>query len=286
MAKKKSKAVKTATKSALSKGVDNHYASEARQYYKSLNWAELWDDFCFSIHPNGALKYKTAWSFAKAIGKTNKEASVIYQAIGPEATPGPHKVTPVPWQGDWHARREKGFWFDPEGDKLEVLKDAIKLKADSLDVLKQFTVVPAKLLAMYQEAAKKVIEHYSHQPLIEGLSEDENYKRATHMLRLLERCQAGISGSIDDLAKCLGLHPGAPDKWADLALISAENVTKAALAGQEHGMLQGGSIASDYVRTLTGMVGMVINKSKSFELPLPDTGEEANGKHSSEVVGR
>jgi hypothetical protein len=256
----------------------------ARNWYRGIAWDEWWDEFCFSINKNGSMKYRTAWHFAKTKGKNNQEASWIYQSIGPapKRDPDSRKALIVPYQGDWYERREKGFWMDPDGTKLEVLKEAIKNKTESLETLRHLAVVPAKLIDLYQNVASKIIAHYGGQPCLPDLSEEENYKRAKNLLILVAKCQNGISGSIDDLAKCMGLHPGAPDKWAELAVLSAEQGAKAALAGQSQGLKQGIGVGASYVQTLTNMVHMTLQKSKAFDLPLPE-GDDINGQTRSEL---
>lgn len=256
-----------------------------RVFYKNVNWAEWWDEFCFSIEKNGEPKYRTAWAFAKAKGKNNQEASWIYQSIGPEPQKGDAKTLAVPHQGDWLLRREKGFWFDPDGSKKEILKAAIQQKADSLETLRQLAVVPAKMIDLYQNIANRILAHYNGAPMLPGMKEEENFRRAQNLLRLINACKNGVSDSIDDLAKCLGLHPGAPDKWADLAVISAEQGAKAALAGQQQGLKQGAEVTQAYVGTLTSMVHMALQKSKAFDLPLPeDNTVSNNGKQGAPVV--
>jgi hypothetical protein len=248
----------------------------ARAFYRQVNWAEWWDEFCFEITKNGSPKYKTVWAFAKVKGKNNQEASVIYQAIGPE--PQNKKQLVVPWQGDWGLRREKGFWHDPDGSKFEILQAAIKQKADSLDTLKLLSVVPARLVDLYKNVLNKILAHYGGQPCLDSLDEEENYARATNLLRLIDRCRQGVSGSIDDLAKTLGLHPDAPESWTELAVISAEQGAKAALRGQEEGLKQGIGVGASYARTLTDMVHMCLQKQQAFDLPMPAELDEGTPK--------
>lgn len=244
---------------------------KARLFYKSINWAAWWDEFLFSIKENGSPRYPTAWSFAKKKGRTEFEQQVIYRAIGPESQPaGTAFDLDVPHQGNWVERRAKGFWVDQEGSKAEILRNAIKEKADNLEILRQFTYVPQRFLTQYQRMAEQIVEHFGGQVVSSKLSEKDNFRRAKTLFFLLSRCQEGASSAIDDLAKCLGLHPGAPDKWADLAILSSETAAKAALKGQEQGMVQGGALATGQIATVTKLVSMIFNKAKTFDLPLPE----------------
>jgi hypothetical protein len=241
---------------------------KAKLFYKSCPWAEWWDEFLFTVKPNGAMRYTNAWSFARDKGKNEFERNVIYKAIGPEAQPAGLKFDlDVPWQGDWAQRRSKGFWVDQEGSKAEILREAIKAKSDNLEILKQFTSVPVRFLTQYQRMMEQVVEHFGGQLLDPNLTAKENKRRANAMLYLLARCRTGASLAIDDLAKCLGLHPQAPEKWADLAILAAETASKAALKGQEQGMIQGTQVG--YLNTITRLVQMTVNKSKQFDLALP-----------------
>jgi hypothetical protein len=179
----------------------------------------------------------------------------------------------VPWQGDWVERRSKGFWIDPDGSKTKVLREAIETKAENLETLKRLSVIPASFLDLYDNAVRKIVEHFGGQPLLPDLGEKENYHRAKAYLELIGRCRQGASAAIDDVAKCLGLHPDAPDRWTELAVLSAENGARAALRGQQQGLEQGAGVTAGYVSTLTNMVKMIVDKSASLDLPLP-TGEE------------
>lgn len=250
-------------------------AKRARLFYKSINWAEWWDEFLFTIKDNGSPKYPTAWSFAKAKGKNDFEQKVIYRAIGPEAQPPDKQIDlNCPWQGNWVQRRAKGFWVDQEGSKAEILRKAIEDKTDNLEILKQFTNVPVRFLTQYERIANQIVEHFGGRAVVSTLSSNNNLRRAKTLLYLLDRCRQGASRSIDDLAKCLGLHPDAPDKWADLAILSAEQAASAALRGQQQGLQQGGQVAAGYIGTVTKLVSMMVNKSQNYDLPLPEADSE------------
>ena len=71
---------------------------KAYRFYKTILWAAWWTEF-LDVTQDGKLRYPTAWSLARAKGRTDWERKLIYEIVGPEPklAPGKKRRAPMAW---------------------------------------------------------------------------------------------------------------------------------------------------------------------------------------------
>jgi hypothetical protein len=194
---------------------------KALDFFRDCPWDEWWMEFITSRRKDGRLTYVSAYQFAKAKAKTVLHLSLIYRAIGPkpltlgglhERTRGPEPQN-VPYLGDWQQLRAKAYFYDNES--VDKMRHLAAERLDALEAGRGAATIVLDMIEKWMKYDDKLDEVFDGTPVVEGLSDDEQDKRASRFYRLKERSVKGLLVLLDKYLACHGIaHDGLNDLGA------------------------------------------------------------------------
>ena len=195
---------------------------KAMDFYKSVRWDEWWDEFCTATLPNGRLKYKTAWSFAKAKVKKESQRQLIYEMIGP-APETPKEHWRVPWLGDWQKRRANGFWALDDPAKVAGIKKALKERQDALEAALAIAPLSVQQIQRWIRLTEKIDEAFNGEPFLKEFSANhpKNEARFKAYMQMHTAAARQLRAASEMYLSLHGLNPSEPDKWLATAALAA-----------------------------------------------------------------
>lgn len=198
-----------------------NYHGKAYQFYKSCPWDAWWTEFCTATMPSGALRYPTAWSFARAKAKNNlDEQRWIWAAIGPRPVfDNGHKKPTIPWLSDWSKRRQGSFWFGTE--KAEALARVLKERQNALEAARGVGAIQVDWIRRTVGLANQVDNFFGGQMLLPELSLKENARRASLYLKAHNELFSMCSQATEAYLRCHGIHQDDVTVLAQIAAVSA-----------------------------------------------------------------
>lgn len=196
---------------------------KAFDFYKLVRWDEWWDEFATATLSNGRLKYKTAWSFAKAKGgKSTQKRELIYEMIGPSPE-NPKDKWRVPWLGDWQKRRANCFWALDDPAKVNGIKRALKERQDALDAALAIAPLSVQQLQRWVRLTEKIDEAFNGEPFLKQYS--ANHPQNVARFRAYMSMQKAAARQLEAASRLWlmahGLNPSEPDKWLATAALAA-----------------------------------------------------------------
>lgn len=109
--------------------------SDMHRYYRSVNWADLWEDWYLSLDEGGDYKYKTIYQFAKHHGESQAQRSFLLWYLGPPVDKEEQnefgRYTFIDGPVDWMKKRQDGGWFT--GENVKKLSKELKRRFNVLD---------------------------------------------------------------------------------------------------------------------------------------------------------
>ena len=145
----------------------NDARGRAYKFYRTCRWDTWLDDFSQARMPNGALRYPTAWSFAKA--KDDEQRGWIFAAIGPKLKlKKGQKRAAMPWLGDWQKQRQAGFWL--RQDKCDALEHVMSERQSALEVARAVSGFSVSWLRKVHGLAERLNNFFGGQILRPELS--------------------------------------------------------------------------------------------------------------------
>ena len=249
-----------------------NYHGKAYQFYKTCPWDKWWDEFSTSTMPNGALRYPTGWSFARAKAKNNiQEQNWIWAAIGPKPVLDEKRKKPVvPWLGDWLMQRQKSFWFGT--GKAEALARVLRERQNALEAARAVGAIHVDWIRRTMGLANQVDNFFGGQMLLPELSLKENARRASLYLKAHNELFSMCSQATEAYLRCHGIHQ---DDVTVLAQIAAVSARASMSANTEQSMKE--EQAHMLARCLMA-------HAENFEMPLPDSLSPENKAKNDEFV--
>jgi len=274
----KSKSKRGRKKSSGEQILSLNYYGKAFQFYHRCPWGKWWEEFSTATMPNGALRYPSAWAFAKAKAKNNlQEQRWIWDVIGPKPVLAKGRKKPaVPWLGDWLKRREGSFWFATE--KTKALSRVLQERQNALEAARAVGALSVEWIRRFVGLANQVDDYFEGQMLLPELSLKENQRRSSLYLKLHEGLFRLCSKATEDYLRCHGIHQDDVTVLAQLTAVS----TRAAIPADTNSepgvdgwkLLQ----AQRFTQHL-------MSRAETFNMPLPDFGPwPEDGEKDEEFV--
>ena len=164
----------------------------AQRFFKSISWGEWWNEFATTTQENGKLRYPTAWSLARAKGKTDCERKLIFEAIGPQPKPAPGSKLRVPWLGNWEQRRAQREWIQSDPATHRIFRRVLKERAESMDRIRRAAVLATvQQIGRWQRAAEQIDLSFAGRPYLpnEPPHSARNRARSRAYFRMLKQAQ-------------------------------------------------------------------------------------------------
>lgn len=257
--------------------------TKSSTWFAAIPWDEWQDEFNKSVAPNGGRKYKTAWAFAKAKTKDEKERKLIYEAIGPQPSVDPGHKLRVHWLGDWQKERDESFW-KKDDKKLAQLQEAWDENVAVRQQLAKLMPYAKRMLNRFARVAEHIDEFYGEQILHEDLTDSQNAARIDQYLKLMERLTKLQRRAMNQYFLSLGIYPGDQDSWGRIAMVAlAGEAARQGLelsAGHVEGKrtqeqsADGTIIEGGDLKWVVAATRMIKRKSEAYDLPLPPVDDE------------
>lgn len=232
-------------------------------FYRSLDFRELWEDFFDSVNSNGTRKWKSAKQLANSLGKTQAQKDFLIWVLGPDDDSHPsHKerfpqITPL----DFDKKRDEGGWFTEASLKKHA--GVIKKNLTALEALKMVgEEVTVHSLSRMENLARTIDKEFAGKLFVDGLDWKENKERAQLYVSLHLRVLNMIDQAQDIYAKSHGINFSDMSGFEKLLTAQALAIN-ATLANQTS------AHESRQSRLLNGLITMTLEKAAERGLPLP-----------------
>ena len=244
---------------------------KAKQFHKKCPWDAWHTEFRESRFPNGALRFPTAWSFAKSKTKDDKERQWILDAIGPKPELKEGQKPAMPWLGDWRNTRQSGFWL--RQDKTDALERAIRERMGALEAARVVSGFSISYLRRVEHLTEQLDNYFGDQILHPEMSIKNNIARFTFVVKMLAQLQTISGNATQDFLACNGIETDDITVIARLEATRARDVSPSDQAEIQKIRLMPGVTAeliNGMSQTDMWMAKTIVQKSKSFGFVLPD----------------
>ena len=193
--------------------------AKAYRFHQQCRWDLWFEEFAQARLSNGALRYPTAWSFAKAKGKTDEQRRWIFAAIGPQPELTKGQRPAVPWLGDWQKNRQAGFWLPH--DRLASLERVLEERKNGLELSRAASGFSLAWLRRVEALMDHLETFFGGQILLPHLSVKENQSRFAFYTKMMRELHDLASRALNDFLACNGIHR---DNITVLARLEASRV--------------------------------------------------------------
>lgn len=237
----------------------NRTLDDMQRFYRTLDLAELWQDFFVSIDSSGRPKYKSARHFARHLAENDKQREFLTWLFGPAKDSDPQMDLLYPFAKplDFDYKRETGGWYTEEN--LRTHSKAIREELNALEALRAAgNGITLNSLSRMENMARQLDKDFGGRFMVDGLSMKENMVRARFYVMLQERLLKMIGYAQDIYAKSHGIN--FQDMSGFERLLAANAITTAAVNTASNSRVS---------KVLNTIVEMALEKAVTHGLPLP-----------------
>jgi len=251
---------KLGSKKKVAPRLKDRTLNDMQRFYRSLDLQMLWQDFCGKIDKGGRPLYKSGRMLARAVGINDKQCDFLTYLFGPEL---PEKERNTEWDFvtplDFVKKRQAGAWFTEEN--LKTHSKAIKESINALESLRSAgNGITLHAFVRAEKLMEQIDTDFSGRFLSEGVSFEENAKRARLYMELHERAVHMLGYAQDLYAKAHGIN-FADSSGFEKLLMAQALVANATTAAKE----------SRTEKVLNSIVQMVLEKGARHGLDLPSS---------------
>ena len=255
-------------------GPKNRALQDMKRFYGSLDLKEMWEEFTGAVASSGKLRYRSARQFANAKGENETQKDFLAWLLGPAKPRDPVRASIYTFAEpyDFDAKRKFGGWFNEEN--LRAHSKAIRQEMVALDALRAAgNGITINSLARMEQLAAQLDTDFGGVFFVDGLSLDDNVKRASAYIRLHEKILGMIAQAQDLYAKSHGIN------FADMSGFE-RLLTAQALA------LATGDVKRETraAQVLGRIVEMTLEKSTKYQTELPASVEKVIVDTKQELV--
>ena len=188
---------------------------KAYRFYKTILWAAWWTEF-LDVTQDGKLRYPTAWSLARAKGRTDWERKLIYEIVGPEPKLAPGKKRRAPWLGDWEQRRAKAVFNHADSATRRRMRRALEERAESMDRVRRATaLLTIQQVGRWQKASEQMGMAFGGHPWLpnEPANSPRNLARSRAYFRMLKQVQQNMGSTLLGFGALCGAGPADEGGW-------------------------------------------------------------------------
>jgi hypothetical protein len=235
----------------------------ARTYYRSINWAQWWDEF-IGIKASGRYNWRRTFSFILSKTKKEKEREFLFWYLGPPVPEG--ETSPYPWvePQNWIEKRRTGGWFT--NTNLRMYSVEIRRRMNALEALREAgNGITLHSLVRAEQLAQELDRSFKGQMFIDSLGFTENVRRTEAYIGLHQQLLA-LKGQAQELyAKSHGVD------FNDMAGL-VQLISSAAINGT------GENANSREKAALNAVVEMALTKAQKYSMDLPAGAVEVMGE--------
>jgi len=188
----------------------NRALDDMRRFYKSLDFAALWNDFYMSIDPSGRPKFKSARQFVSSLVpkviQNETQLDFLVWVFGPkDSDPRMAALYPFAEPLDFDNRRDTGGWFTEAN--LKEHSKVIRQEINALEALRSAgNGITIHSLARMENLAERLDADFSGRFFVDGLTLKENIARAQLYVSLHDKLLHMIGYAQDIYAKSHGIN--------------------------------------------------------------------------------
>jgi hypothetical protein len=240
--------------------------TDMRMFFRSTDWAGLWEEWFLSILPNGRYRYYTIKAFAAEKAESLEQYRFLKWYLGPDTE------EPPAWKGihakpqGWVEKRRTGGWFAPEN--LQKFEVEIRRRVNALDALREAGSITLHSLVRAEQMAQQIDRAFHGQMFADGQEFKANLQRAQSYIRLQERVQNLKANAQEMYAKSHGVN--FDDMSGLVALMSAAAMSGAARV--EGPTREEAAVAA--------VVRMAMAKASMYNLEIPGEAVEVMGEEA------
>jgi hypothetical protein len=259
------------------KDKDKNYQSPGWKFYVKIKdqLSDLWYEFNSAVKDNTKVKHRDAHSFAKKKFKHREQRQYFEWMIGPkkiweqEAESSNGKYV-VPWLGDWHKRRQTGYWNTETREHIKGLTSAIKENVESSQAIRATAPFIVQELMRCVRLKEKIDDLFQGEPF-DGteLNPKKQGHRFKQYLSMHREVWVDMQSRINMWMRIHGVNPDNPHEMQDMATLAqliGQSSAASALTGMTAGLGINPSLPGQPVTDDKGM-SLQVNGSK-VEIPL------------------
>jgi hypothetical protein len=228
-------------------------------FFRSVDWAEWWEEFFNAVAQDGSYKYATIKTFVFEKGRNKRQKDFLRWYLGPEVQ---EEEVPTGYERykpqDWVAKRESGGWFTDEN--LKALTHGIRVRMNSLEALRECgNKLTLNSVARMEQLARQLDKSFAGRFFLPNLAWGENVQRANAYLQLHKQILSLIDHAQSMYARSHGIDFGNLDGFASL-------LTASMLHSQTSTDLK---IKDRPAKVLETLTQMTLGKAATYGLALP-----------------
>jgi hypothetical protein len=237
--------------------------TDMHRYFRSVNWAEMWEDWYLSLDEGGNYKYKSIYAFAKAKGESQEQRSFLLWYLGPppessiEQEQG-KKYTFVDGPQDWMAKRVEGGWFTK--DNARSLRKELTRR---FNVLEKMSAVGDSIGVSFMERAQILAARLD-----------------TEFRGSLLRNPAGAKVYLDLQERVMDYYTRAQKLYFESLGVNLDDMSglmTLMTAAAQSGAMLGAAVEKDRPTkeqaALRAFLDMTVQKAARWQLPMPEDAE-------------
>lgn len=250
------------------KGFRSKVLTDMSYYFRSVDWAEYWEEWFLGVKPDGSRKYIRLRDFIAAHAESKEQETFLIWYLGPETEnskiEGKDYLRFAPAPVDWIAHRKSGGWFT--NANMRLLSADITRRMNALECLREAgNKVSLHAYLRAGQLAAQIDEAFKGAIFLPGLTMNDNAQRAKLYMELQERALK-LQGKAQSLyARSHGVNF---DDMAGLVKI----MEASALSAQQQALISGAA-ETPVQAALRGIVEMTVIKAHRYGLKLPPDAE-------------
>jgi hypothetical protein len=231
-----------------------------RQFHKSLDFSELWQEFYLALKPSGTVKYRSMYNFVNQRPHwTAVQKDFMHWLLGPEEPVDEVMVTKYgSWYEpqNWDQKRATGGWYSEAA--LREYGKSVRDKIDALDSLRAAgNNVTVNSLLRVEKLMQQLDTEFGGRFFVDTLSAKANAERAVLYVRLHKQLLDMMDHAQDIYAKSHGISFN--DMSGFERLLAAQLMTRNADVKVDNGR-----------KVLEKLIDMTLEKSVKYDTPMPE----------------
>lgn len=241
-------------------------SSRESKYVDSLDFRSLWESFSMDTNKNGSQRFKTVWSFITNLTKVGWQRDLLYWMLGPPVDKN-HAASPYSKfeQYDWESKREKGFWY--AGSNVEQLGKKLSEMHGGMNKLSELGNVNVEFISRLR-AIMATVDREFGTLVLPGLSLKRNRERLDLFMMLNRQILDMLKEAQLMYGKMQGVDLQQLTQFIQMMMLKGSN-NFSQMLGIESNTTQ--TVDDPRRGTYDKLLDMVLNKSATYEMPLPDS---------------
>jgi hypothetical protein len=248
----------------------NRTLTDMKAYQRSLDMAELWEEFYLKLSPSGKPLYANIGQFVRKKTKTHSQFQFLMWYLGPRDVNNElnAKFQHIGEPLDWMEKRRTGGWYDKNA--VKALIQPIRQTMEGLQALRAVGdgfVLP--FIVRIKKLTEKLDMQFQEGEYLDSLTAQQNEARSNTYIGFVKQLMGMMDDAVTMYGKSLGINFDKIESYAQL-------IANVGIVASSHGTDE------RYQQVLQDIVSMTMMKSTMYNQPLP----EGMGEKVVEITAR